>query len=260
MASDPKKDFEHVVFIPDCQYPFIDRAAEAAVMSYVRFAQPDILIALGDFVDFYSLGRYRKKAAPSLRLYLQKEVEVGRAKLKQWARLAPKARRYLIEGNHEARLRNYLEDNAREVFDLADLTPPKLLEAKELGWNWVGPYGAGMWVGKPGGLWVTHGEVARKWSGMSPRANVMEKYGHSVITGHTHRLGSFYHTNALGTVVGLEAGCLCDHATTPRATTQVDWQHGFAAGWVSRKTKRFHVELIPITDGGCIVAGRKYGR
>ncbi len=234
-------------------------------MEYVERTQPDEIISVGDFVDFYSLASFRKRVEPSLRTYLKEEVDLARTKLREWGGLAPNARKRLILGNHEDRLQRYLEDQGGELFDLFgdDLSIENLLRTKEAGWEVIGPYGAGCWAGEPGGLWVTHGEIARKWSGYSAKANVMEKYGHSVLHGHTHRLGSFYHTrrSAFGneTIVGYEIGSLCDPETTPRASSMVDWQHGFAVGWISETSPRFHVDLVAISDGGFVLGGIKYG-
>lgn len=255
-------DYLQTVIIPDTQYPWVDKAAEAAVMEYVKAEQPNQIIQLGDFLDLNSLATFRQELPPGERIYLRQEIEIGRERLKAWSALAPKARKILIEGNHEERLSRYLADNGGELADLASdgLNIPSLLGAKEAGWEYVGPYGAGIWVGFEGGLWATHGEIVRKWSADSAQANVIEKYGHSVIHGHTHRLGSFYHTLQGRTLAGFEAGCLCDFNRTPRGTTVVNWQHGFAVVWTSKKSLRFHVDLIAITDGGFVYGGRKYGR
>jgi hypothetical protein len=91
----------------------------------------------------------------------------------------------------------------------------------------------------------------------------MEKYGHSVIHGHTHRLGQFFHTRqtAFGpeTIVGIETGTLASMTKTPRATNVVDWQYGFTDVWVSENSSRFHATPTAIIDGGFVLGGVKYG-
>ena len=251
------------VVISDTQYPWIDKPAEAAVQQFIADNQPDQIIQIGDFADFYSLATFRKQLPPSERVYLRREVETSRDKLREWGSLAPNARKVFIEGNHEARLARYLEDQGGELFDLNDrLTVPLLLETEQAGWEYVGPYGAGMWVGKPGGLWATHGNYARKASGASAKAHV-EQYGHSIIHGHTHRLAAYHKTaqSAKGprTISGYEVGCLCSLTKTPRATEVVDWQHGFAIVWTSPTTTDFHVDLVNIHKGKFVYAGVQYG-
>lgn len=258
------KGFDQTIIISDTQYPWIDVPAERAVMDFVVDAQPDQIIQIGDFADFYSLASFDKKISPSQRLHLEEEVLLSRAKLREWASLVPRrTRKVLIEGNHEARVARYLEQQGGEFFDLSELSVASLLRAEEAGWDYIGPYGAGTWVGKPGGLWATHGDFARKWSADSAQAHVL-KYGHSVIHGHTHRLGAFYQTlqgaDGARTVGAWEVGCLCSFTETPRATQTNDWQHGFAVVWTSRTTPRFHVDLIAIGDGGFIYQGKRYGK
>lgn len=258
-------DFEHLVILSDTQYPYVDHDAEAAVMEYVLRTQPDQLISIGDFADLYSLSKFQKKMSYHARVLAKQdligELIVVEEKLQQWADLVPEAKLTWIEGNHEARWLRFFEEKAEMLMDLRGFFLYDQVRAAEIGWNIIKPYGEGMWAGKPGGLWLTHGEIARKWSGFSAKANVIEKYGHSVLTGHTHRLGAFYHTTGrqypLG---GYEIGCLCSMEHTPRATTVVDWQHGFASVYVSRKTGRFQVQLIPVVDGGFIVEGVRYGQ
>ena len=257
--------YEHVVIVSDTQYPWIDEAAEGAVQSFIKHTKPKRVIQIGDFADSYFMSSYLKKEDPLTRPQPADEVLLVREKAKEWKALAPRAEWYIIEGNHEERVRRYLEARAPELRHLAEFSPSKFFGFDEAGWNYVGPYGQGMWVGVPGGLWATHGNMARKWSGISAKGHVLEQYGHSVIHGHTHRLGSFYHTNRAinGTpnvVAGFEIGCLCDIANTPGATPIRDWQHGFASVYVSTTSPRYHVDLIAINDGEFLVNGMMYPR
>lgn len=258
------KGFDQTIIIADTQYPWIDKDAERAFMDFVTDQQPDQLIQIGDFADFYSLATFDKKISPSQRVHLQEEVDLSRRKLVEWAALVPrKTRKILIEGNHEARVARYLEQQGGELFDLNELSVEALLRVEQAGWRYVGPYGAGVWVGQPGGLWATHGDFARKWSADSAQAHVL-KYGHSVIHGHTHRLGAFYQTqqgaDGPRTIGAFEVGCLCSFDDTPRATKTNDWQHGGAVVWTSKGSPRFHVDLVAIVDGGIVYQGKRYGR
>lgn len=255
--------YQHVVIVSDTQYPWVDEAAEKAVMAYIKETKPKRVIQIGDFADAYMASSYLKKEEPDARPTPGAELQMVREKAKEWKALAPRAEWFIIEGNHEQRIRRYLEGKAPELRALPELQPARLFGFEDAGWTYVEPYGNGMWVGLPGGLWATHGNLARKWSGYSARGHVIEQYGHSVIHGHTHRLGAFYHTNrsidgADRVLGGFEVGCLCDIQSTPGATSVRDWQHGFASVWVSTTTPRFQVELIPITDGEFLVDGKKY--
>lgn len=258
------KGFEQTVVVSDTQYPWIDTTAERLVMDFIADEQPDQIIQIGDFADFYSLANFDKKISPSQRVHLEEEVTLSRAKLREWASLVPrKTRKKIVEGNHEARVARYLEQQGGEFFDLSELSVASLLRAEQAGWDYIGPYGAGTWVGLPGGLWATHGDFARKWSADSAQAHLL-KYGHSVIHGHTHRLGAFYQTlqgaDGPRTLGAFEVGCLCSFSETPRASVMNDWQHGFAVVWTSKTSPAFHVDLIAIVDGAFVYAGKRYGR
>jgi hypothetical protein len=249
-------EFIHTVVIPDCQLPFIDRAAEAAAMQYVSETAPDQLIILGDFVDFTSIGTYRNRLPIRQRLSFEEELDLGKRKLAEWAALAPKAKRIFLEGNHEDRAARYILDNAEQ---LGFLKLPDLLGMKD--WIYAGSYadGAGVWVGKRNGLWATHGQVVAKHSGWSARAH-LDLLGRSVIHGHSHRLGAYYVLKGDTAFAAFEAGTLCDFARTPRSVPTVNWQHGLASVYTSRTSPRFSVELISINQGAFVSGGRRYGR
>jgi predicted phosphodiesterase len=229
------------------------------VQQFVKDQKPDAVVHIGDFADYYSLGKYRKSPGQA-RVYLDREEAICKAKLEEWRELAPKAEYHLIEGNHEDRVRRYLADHAQEVYGSRHDTIQVRLGIAERGWKYHSPYPrAGMWLGKHGGIWACHGKFVLQHSAYTARKHV-ERMGLSVIHGHTHRLGAYFRTHTLTNkaYVGYEVGCLCDPKTTPGPEGFADWQFGFASVWVSTKTKRFHVDLVAITDGGCVVAGKEY--
>lgn len=258
------KRYKTTVIVSDTQYPYCDEVAEAVCMDFIKQTKPDQVIQIGDFADGYFASSYLKKEEPQARPSTSSEVMLVREKAKEWKALAPRADWFLIEGNHEERIRRYLEKNAPELRELPEFRPGYFFGFEQAGWKYIEPYGAGMWVGMPGGLWATHGNLARKWSGLSAKGHVLEQYGHSVIHGHTHRLGSFYHTNravdgSLNVVAGFEVGCLCSVGNTPGYTGPRDWQHGFAVVHHSTTSPRFHCSLVPIVDGEAMFGGVWYG-
>lgn len=187
-AAEGKVDgFKQVVIVPDTQWPWQDDEAEACLLEYIQRNNPDELLHIGDAADFYSLASFRKKLPPSERMYLLEELDVVRSKWKLYGEAAPGARKRFVLGNHDERLDRYMETEGEELYDLIGdvMSYESLTGSAEAGWETVGTsYGDGCWVGEPGGLWATHGDIARKWSGQSAKAMVMEKYGHSVIHGH----------------------------------------------------------------------------
>jgi predicted phosphodiesterase len=237
------------VIVSDTQYPWVHEPSEKVCQAFIRDTQPDAVIQIGDMMDLYSLARFRKNMSLDDRYEvggtLMQEVELGRRKLSEWRALAPNAKYTWIEGNHEARLARYSEDFGGELFGLDTLTIPEVFQTQARGWDYIGPWGQGMWVGNEGGLWATHGDFARKWSGYSAKAHV-EAFAHSVIHGHTHRLGAYYQTGAERMVAGFEVGCLCDRNATPRAVPVVNWQTGFAVVYTDDNGTDFWVNLVNI--------------
>lgn len=257
----PAGDFRTTVVIPDVQYPWVHQPSEKVLMQFIKDTQPEQVIQIGDFMDLYSLAGFRKGMSQQERVEIggtfQQEVDLGRAKLSEWRELAPDADYTWIEGNHEFRLARYAEDNGGELFGLEALTIESLYQTNERGWSYVGPYMEGMWVGLEGGLWATHGDFVRKWSAWSARAHT-ETYAHSVIHGHSHRLGAYYQTGAAGMVAAFEVGCLCDRRATPRATSVVNWQTGFAVVYTSTEDLQFWVNLVNIEKGRFVYGGKEW--
>lgn len=260
-AAGEQTGYRHWVIPGDLQVPFQADEAVSAVKEYVEVNQPDGIVQIGDFADFFSLSTFRKELPPKDRLYLNEEVREVKRELREWAALAPDAELLYVVGNHEERLYRYLEDKSSELFGLDNMALDKLLDFEGTGgWQQMGRYGDGFWLGDhEGGLWVTHGDYVRKFSGWSAKAHI-EAMGRSVIHGHTHRLGSYYLTFGETTFGAFEVGSLCDPTKTPRGASFVNWQYGFASVWTSEDSPRFHVDLVAITDGGFVTGGKKYGK
>jgi hypothetical protein len=101
----------------------------------------------------------------------------------------------------------------------------------------------------PGKLLGKHGDLVRGHSGFSARGELeKEKYAISTLTGHTHRLGTFYVTTRNGLVKAQENGCLC--LQNPKYIKGIpNWQLG------NTMTTHFggelyHNEDIPFLNSG----------
>ena len=99
-------------------------------------------------------------------------------------------------------------------------------------------------------LLVTHGDVVRKYGGYSARG-MLDKFYHSVIMGHTHRLGmTAQRLPGIGSkqdkqIYAWELGCLCD--LNPVYASAPNWQNGF--GIISVSKDGFGVEPVMIQNG-----------
>ena len=148
-----------------------------------------------------------------------------------------------------SRLQKYISDNARELALLTDgkkrvLSLPTLLALPEIGVKFIPMQGKESYV-KLNDLLIGHFNIARLHSCYSAKA-ILERKGISLITGHTHRLGTHYKTDLRGSLVAVENGCLCD--LKPSYVRNPNWQHGFTVVYLSDGGHRFQVYNIPIVD------------
>lgn len=222
----------------DIQFPFHDARALERVLSFLEDLQPYGVILNGDVVDCYELSEFSKN--PIQQGNLRREIELAHGLMARLGKVGKE--HWWLGGNHEDRLRRYLWNHAERFARLEALAFEQLFGLASYGFKWK-PWGGVLKLGK---LIVTHGSMVAKHSGASGRAH-FEKYGGSVLIGHTHRLGIFYRTDMRGVHAAYENGCLC--RMNPEYVQYPNWQQGFSVvhvhprGW-------FHVNQIPILQGG----------
>ena len=243
----------------DTHIPFHDPQAVKVVQGIAKDVKPDVLLNNGDLVDCWSISRFDKD--PARRDTLQDNIDEARQHLHEMAQVAPKARRVLLEGNHESRLQRLicsLEGAHRELPKLrafqAAMTWPVLLELDGVGFEWV-PERAQSKTPILPKIVTKHGTVVRKWSGATARGE-WEKYGASGISGHTHRLGHFMHRDHNGTASWIETGCTC--LLDPPYGSDFDWAQGCVVLSWNKDRRLMQTEVISMRDGSAIYRGREY--
>lgn len=244
------------IFYTDSHFPFQCDKTLAVIASLAEDLQPDVLIHGGDLLDAYHVSRFNKD--PNRLHTLQDEIDMSRAHLHQMAQLCPNADRYVLEGNHEDRLRRTIWELPGGAAELARLTAfkeamswPVLLGLDEIGYTWVPTMEQSRKSIVPK-LLTKHGTVVRKNSGYTARGE-WEKYGRGGMSGHTHRLGGFYHRDHNGSICWWEAGCTCD--LNPGYVMDPDWQNGCLVVTWAESDGRFSVEPVFIQDGEAIWRG-----
>ena len=240
----------------DTHVPYQSPKALKVINKIALDLQPDSVIHIGDLVDCWSISDFDKD--PLRRDTLQDNIDEAAALLGSIRRALPKAACYLLEGNHEDRLRRTIwrmNEKQRELARLRDfqtsMTWPSLLK---LGTDWTFVPSAGQAKFRILPKLVTkHGTVVRKWSGQSAKAE-WERYGKSGLSGHTHRLGSFFTNDFNGAHIWTETGCTCD--INPQYVEDPNWQQGCVV--VSYVGDRFAVEPIYIQNGHAVWRGKDY--
>ena len=229
----------------DIQFPFHDRKVMGLVEGFAKDLKPHGVILNGDIVDCYEISTYDRN--PLTQATLDKEAKLAMGLMERLAAVSTEC--WWIGGNHEDRLRRFLWKHAASFKQMGSratiaamgvLDFPALFRLGEHGFRWR-PYGGAVMLGK---LMVTHGMMVRTQSAASGRAH-FERFGTSVLIGHTHRLGVYYRTNVRGVHAAYENGCLC--SLTPEYAQHPDWQQGLSVvhvdtnGW-------YNVQQIPILN------------
>jgi hypothetical protein len=261
-AAPTKSDngYRYAVWWSDTHMGYEDSRALDVVFGVIKDVRPSLLIHGGDLCDAYHISKFDKN--PERIHNLQDEIDRARVHLHQAAQLAPSARRVLLEGNHEDRLRRLiwtLPGTASELSRLrafkAAMTWPNLLGLEEIGWDFV-PANRQPLVGVIPKLALKHGEVVRKDSAMTARAEY-GKYTMSGISGHTHRLGKYYHRDLRDSHVWIEGGCTCriidvEYATHP------DWQQGCVVVTYKDDGSWFNAQEVYIESGRAMWGAREF--
>lgn len=257
-SSKPKK-WTTAVCYGDTHVPFHDPTAIRVLHGVIKDARPDIIVNVGDVVDCWQISRFDKDAS---RLdSLQENIDDARKHLHQIAQLAPKARRVLLEGNHETRLARAicgLEGVSREFGKLRAfqqaMTWPNLLQTESMGWEFIPERMQSRTPILPK-IITKHGSVVRKWSGWSGKGE-WEKYGRSGVSGHTHRLGWFVHRDHNGNSSWAETGCTC-LLESPYGV-DFDWQQGFAVMTWNADYRLQDTQFVSVRDGSAIWREKEY--
>lgn len=243
----------------DTHYPFQDDRVLQVVKAVVKDLKPDIIVNVGDLVDCWQISRFEKD--PTRKDSLQDNIDQAREHLHEMAQLAPKAQRVYLEGNHESRLRRLicgLEGADRELAKLRNfqkhLTWPALLDLDAVGWRFIPERDQSKTAVLPK-IITKHGTVVRKWSGATARGE-WEKYGASGVSGHTHRLGHFFHRDHNGTARWIETGCTC--LLDPPYGTDYDWQQGFAVLSWNADRRLMHEDVVGIREGAALWRDKEY--
>lgn len=249
------------VLFGDTHIPFEDKNAVALTLSIISDAKPDFVVHTGDLVDCWQISRFDKD--PNRLDRLQDNIDESRKLLHQISQIAPSSKKYLLEGNHEARLRKLiwrLEGAFRELPRLdiiqENLTWPKLLGLAEIGWEFLSEEVQTKTPILPK-LITKHGTVIRKWSGWSAKAE-WEKYGRSGVSGHSHRLGLFKHRDANGVATWIETGCTCQLDPHYGFGSDFDWQQGCVVLTWSKDYKLLNVEMVSFRGNRAIWRDKEY--
>ena len=205
-----------ILVIPDVHVPYqCKKAVEAAIRLGEEF-KPDEVVQLGDLLDCYSLSHYPKTTHRSSNF--ADEIEESIKLLETIKKRTGAKYATMLEGNHEARLRKYLLNDASSLKNLKALKMNNLLELASIGWDFIPEHK----FYAVNNVFFTHGEFI---SSQSSKKH-MDEYRETIIHGHTHRISSRYHRGLNSTIEGWEMGCLASLEVGAEYVKRANWQHG----------------------------------
>ncbi len=178
-----------VLVIPDTHHPFEHPDALAFLCAVRNAYKPDMVIHMGDEVDWHSVSRWPTNPDG---LSAGAELNKARERLIPWFREFPKVK--VCTSNHTVRPFKKMFESGLP----AALMPTYsiMLQAPD-GWQW-----ADYW--EVDGVRYIHGEGK---SGFNAHINFMRGYKQSVVIGHIHSYAAVSHE---GNLFAVNSGCLID--------------------------------------------------
>jgi len=201
-SRQPRKSDESRLFFiyGDDQRPNVDRGFESAKLAWVRKHQPDVIVDLGDGMDFPTVSGH--KTNPAMNYSVKECIDDYGTWLFALRCAAPNAEIVILADNHVAgRLRDYQLARAAELYGVSpaqivgmvdDLEPlisvRRFLRLDEMGITYVAPPGDTHYAEShyeiiPGELVALHGYR----TGNNLGKKFIDDYGSSVIYGHAHQ-------------------------------------------------------------------------
>jgi len=283
-------DWKTAVVLPDCQIGYFreaddtlesthDEQAIEVALALVKDASPDVIVLVGDNLDFPEFSTKYLTTAPFQRTT---QASIDRATLlcAQMRAAAPEAKIVWIAGNHEERLPRMIAANAAAAFGLRRgmipesfpvLSVPFLCRFDEYGIQYLPGYPASMyWINDK--LKVIHGDKVNSSGVTASKYLGREKV--SVLYGHIHRREWAEITrqdwDGPRTILAASPGCLAKisgEVPSVKGGTDLDgrpvrryedWQQGIAIVEYLEGDNPFHLELVPIREGEARWRGKDY--
>lgn len=258
------------VILSDQHAPYHDVGLHACTQAFIRDVRPDRGVLAGDTLDLPTPSRHRRN--PKFSASPQQCVDAAYHMLKDYRLADPRTQWTKLLGNHDVRIRNFLLESAAhelatlrpaDTGDEGDLTPimavSRLLHLDALGIECIEPegeYGDEM-AAVCKHLGVIHGESTAK----NASEVELNRYGHSLAIGHTHKKSSLWKTSwdwdGPSTRMALGLGCMCEIQDGLGYTRRPDWAQGFgfATVWPDG---RFNLEHVTYTSGSLFWRDRRW--
>jgi transposase len=249
---------DYVVVLGDMHFPKHCQKSLDIVLETVSQLQPKQIVLNGDTVDLLAVSRFPKDIRHNYTLL--DERTAYQKFLRDLIEVSNGASIVETHANHsgngtDGRWFRYLSERLGELGCLPDIQDKLSYQNVFLGdlQEFVEHCD---YVEVCPDLIITHGDVVRKNGGYSARG-MIDKYFHSLIMGHTHRLGmTAQRLPGIGSkgerqIYAWEMGCTCD--LNPIYASSPNWQNGFGIISVSDDGS-FGVEPVMIQNGSACIS------
>ena len=244
------------VVIPDQHAPLQDTKAISCALKIIDEIKPNTLINLGDVGEWESVSshRYKRRKQPPLEFVLpeiDKEIKAVNIMINQFDEVLDSVGcedRYILTGNHDLWLDSFVEHHPY----LDEYTFRNACKWDERGYEYR-KHNEVLTIGK---LSFVHGA----YCGPTHSKMHLERYGCSIMYGHTHDLQRFSMTRLQdGGIGSWSLGCLKDMRAEKNTWLRGrlhNWNHsvGIVDWW---KNGNFAVQVVEIVKGKAVINGKE---
>ena len=248
-----------ILVISDMQVPYHSAQAVDNLIEFTASFKPDVLVNVGDDVDSPQPSQWSKGMAGEYAGDLQKHMDMVAEIHGRFRSAIGTAPYHVSRSNHGDRVQKYIARYAPALTGLRALQLPALAGYDAHGIE----YHTQPFTIAPG--WVCcHGDEGPSSAIPGRTAGLLaDRWGVSVVCGHTHSAGISPTSRGFGgqvsTVWGCEVGHIMDmEKATYLAAGHANWQQSF--GLLYQVGARVTPVLVPIHKGGVFeVEGVTYG-
>lgn len=258
------RDVSRYLVIPDPHTPFHDRRSWEAVRAYIEAHSWHGVIVLGDLLDFNEISVFTRSSLRNVSEgAIVRQYQAGNEFLSELEEslsvrmpdefdrpldenITSGVPKYLLEGNHEARLDRWLDEMGVAASGLVEI--PRNLNLDERGWTYVRSWTRGELV-RIGHASFIHG----RWTNIHHAKKHVEAYATNIFYGHTHDVQR-YSFERLGddkTIVGQSLGTLQRYDAPYLRGGPTRWQQAFGTFWF-RPNGFFNYSVTNIFNGAFV--------
>lgn len=245
------------LIIPDTQIPLHDRMYVNKLIQVAKDLRPDLVGFIGDLSDSTEISRWVKGKPGEYTGEFQNACDQVSEVVRAFRDAAPKADMWLQDSNHDGRIRDYLEEGAPALLGQRSLQVEELFGLNKYGVI----YKRKPYEFLPGIISVHGHEEAYSSVPGKYGIDAINRYGKSVVYGHTHRPVLVTNSRGFDGRVETQFAMNVGHGMD---TTQVDYLKSGHMNWcrafgvVHYDNGQLYPELIVSIDGTFRFNGRLY--